>query len=68
MPNRVRHFKVHYVQNFYKIGQKKFESMEALLEHYTRSPIYTSEEQGKAFLTNPLPRWFNSQDYSSPNL
>ena len=56
MPNRIRHFKVHFVQSLYKIGQKKFESMEALLEHYKRAPIYTSEEQGKAFLTNPLPR------------
>nr|CAB3264229.1 cytoplasmic protein NCK2 [Phallusia mammillata] len=55
MPGRIRHFKVSALPNGeYGIGQRKFESLEALIAHYKRAPIYTSPEQGKAYLTTPL--------------
>jgi len=59
--NRIRHFKVVTIPNnnnqdkIYKIGQKKFENMEALLRHYKQHPIFTND-QGRTFLTTPLPR------------
>jgi len=55
MENRVRHFKVTVTDGAFKIGQKKFDSMKLLLEHYKQSPIFTNE-QGKAFLTIPVIR------------
>uniref|UniRef100_H2Y7D0 Cytoplasmic protein n=1 Tax=Ciona savignyi TaxID=51511 RepID=H2Y7D0_CIOSA len=55
MPGRIRHFKVVSLPNgVYGIGQRKFDSMDALLEHYKSAPIYTSKEQGKVYLSNPM--------------
>uniref|UniRef100_H2Y7C6 Cytoplasmic protein n=1 Tax=Ciona savignyi TaxID=51511 RepID=H2Y7C6_CIOSA len=57
MPGRIRHFKVVSLPNgVYGIGQRKFDSMDALLEHYKSAPIYTSKEQGKVYLSNPMAR------------
>jgi len=57
VPGRIRHFKVTALPDGnFGIGQRKFESLDALLDHYKRAPIYTSPEQGKAFLTRPLTR------------
>ncbi|XP_076807658.1 SH2/SH3 adapter protein NCK1-like isoform X2 [Clavelina lepadiformis] len=57
MPGRMRHFKVTLrPDGLYGIGQRQFESMEALLDHYKQAPIYTSAEQGKVYLTNPMAR------------
>ena len=55
MDERIRHFKVVVQDGVYKIGQKRFDSMEQLLEHYKNSPIFTNE-QGRAHLTVPMQR------------
>ncbi|XP_026690648.2 SH2/SH3 adapter protein NCK1 isoform X2 [Ciona intestinalis] len=57
MPGRIRHFKVNTLPNgVFGIGQRKFDSMDALLEHYKSAPIYTSKEQGKVYLSKPMGR------------
>jgi len=37
----------------YGIGQKRFPSMDALFEYYTKAPIFTNGQE-KVFLTRPL--------------
>lgn len=41
----------------YKIGNREFESMQALIQHYTKSPIFSNDASGeKLYLLKPLPR------------
>lgn len=49
-----KHFKVQLVDGVYCIGQRRFGSMEELLEHYKRAPIFTSEHGDKLYLVKPL--------------
>lgn len=49
-PVRNKHFRVHYVDNSFCIGQRKFDSLDELVEHYKRTPIYTSALGEKMFL------------------
>ena len=57
MPERMRHFKINVLESgAYGIGQKRFDTIDDLLEHYKRAPIYTNKEQGKFYLTNPVAR------------
>uniref|UniRef100_V9KCZ8 Cytoplasmic protein n=1 Tax=Callorhinchus milii TaxID=7868 RepID=V9KCZ8_CALMI len=49
-----KHFKVQLKQGLYCIGQRKFDSMEDLVEHYKKAPIFTSEQGDKLFLVKPL--------------
>ncbi|XP_042562191.1 cytoplasmic protein NCK2-like [Clupea harengus] len=49
-----KHFKVQTLDGAYCIGQRRFGSMEELLEHYKRAPIFTSEHGDKLYLVKPL--------------
>ena len=56
-PGKLRHFQVLILSDGqFGIGQKRFPSMEALLHHYTTSPIFCNKELGNAYLSRPLPR------------
>ena len=52
-PVRNKHFRVHYVNDGFCIGQRKFDSLDELVEHYKRTPIYTSATGEKMFLKKP---------------
>uniref|UniRef100_A0A672QBN2 Cytoplasmic protein NCK1-like n=1 Tax=Sinocyclocheilus grahami TaxID=75366 RepID=A0A672QBN2_SINGR len=49
-----KHFKVQLNDGFYCIGQRKFSSMEDLVEHYKKAPIFTSEHGDKLYLIKAL--------------
>jgi len=55
-PIRNKHFRVHYVDDGFCIGQRRFESLDELVEHYKRTPIYTSATGDKMFLKRPFAR------------
>lgn len=55
-PDKIKHFKVSFREGKYCIGQRKFDSVEHLIDHYRRAPIYTAPEVGKIYLTQPMPR------------
>ncbi|XP_077364653.1 SH2/SH3 adapter protein Nck1 isoform X2 [Festucalex cinctus] len=49
-----KHFKVQLKESLYCIGQRKFNSMEELVEHYKKAPIFTSEQGDKLYLVKAL--------------
>ena len=49
-----KHFKVQLKESLYCIGQRKFSSMEELVEHYKKAPIFTSEQGDKLYLVKAL--------------
>ncbi|XP_058478072.1 cytoplasmic protein NCK2a [Solea solea] len=49
-----KHFKVRQTEGVYCIGQRKFGSMEELVEHYKKAPIFTSEHGEKLYLVKAL--------------
>jgi len=49
-----KHFKVQLQDGVYCIGQRRFSSMEELVEHYKKAPIFTSEQGDKLYLVKPL--------------
>ncbi|XP_041126079.1 cytoplasmic protein NCK1-like isoform X2 [Polyodon spathula] len=49
-----KHFKVQLKDGLYCIGQRKFDSMEELVEHYKKAPIFTSEQGDKLYLIKAL--------------
>ncbi|XP_069747228.1 cytoplasmic protein NCK2b [Narcine bancroftii] len=49
-----KHFKVQLVNGVYCIGQRRFNSMDELVEHYKKAPIFTSEHGEKLYLIKPL--------------
>lgn len=49
-----KHFKVQLKENLYCIGQRKFNSMEELVEHYKKAPIFTSEQGDKLYLIKAM--------------
>jgi hypothetical protein len=53
-PGRNKHFRVHVENAMYCIGQRKFASLQQLVDHYQRAPIYTSQKGEKLFLIKPL--------------
>jgi len=55
-PGRNKHFRVHVENGNYCIGQRKFISLQQLVDHYQRAPIYTSQKGEKLFLIKPLPK------------
>lgn len=55
-PIRNKHFRVHYVDDSFCIGQRKFDSLDELVEHYKRTPIYTSATGEKMFLKKAYSR------------
>ena len=56
-PGRNKHFRVHVEGTLFCIGQRKFPTLQQLVEHYQRAPIYTSQKGEKLFLIRPLPKW-----------
>ncbi|XP_026860540.2 cytoplasmic protein NCK2b [Electrophorus electricus] len=50
-----KHFKIQCSEGVYCIGQRRFCTMEELLEHYKKAPIFTSEHGEKLYLVRPLP-------------
>ncbi|XP_063062524.1 SH2/SH3 adapter protein NCK1 isoform X2 [Engraulis encrasicolus] len=49
-----KHFKVQLKDGQYCIGQRKFGSMEELVEHYKKAPIFTGEHGDKLYLVKAL--------------
>ncbi|XP_076991042.1 cytoplasmic protein NCK2 [Tamandua tetradactyla] len=49
-----KHFKVQLVGNVYCIGQRRFHTMDELVEHYKKAPIFTSEHGEKLYLVKAL--------------
>lgn len=49
-----KHFKVQLSDGAYCIGQRKFNSMDELVEHYKKAPIFTSEHGEKLYLVKSL--------------
>ena len=47
---RNKHFKVQLVDSVYCIGQQRFHSMDQLVEHYKKAPIFTSEHGEKLYI------------------
>ncbi|ODN02930.1 Cytoplasmic protein NCK2 [Orchesella cincta] len=55
-PGRNKHFRVHVENGNFCIGQRKFISLDQLVEHYQRAPIYTNQRGEKLYLVRALPR------------
>lgn len=53
-PQRNKHFRVKYSDGIYHIGQRSFPSLEQLIEHYKKAPIYTSPDGDKLYLIKPF--------------
>lgn len=49
-----KHFKVQLVDSVYCIGQRRFHTMDELVEHYKKAPIFTSEHGEKLYLVRAL--------------
>lgn len=49
-----KHFKVQLMDGVYCIGQRRFNSMDELVEHYKKAPIFTSEHGEKLYLVKAL--------------
>ncbi|KAL5280545.1 NCK2 family protein [Megaselia abdita] len=55
-PGRNKHFRVHVENNMYCIGQRKFHTLDQLVDHYQRAPIYTNKQGEKLYLVRSLPK------------
>jgi len=55
-PGRNKHFRVHYEDGVYCIGQRRFPDLFELIEHYKKAPIYTSPKGDKMYLIKPFSR------------
>lgn len=53
---RNKHFRVHFDDGVYCIGQRKFTSLDELIEHYKKAPIYTGPDGEKLYLVKPFLR------------
>ncbi|KAG9348677.1 hypothetical protein JZ751_028994 [Albula glossodonta] len=53
-PGKNKHFKVQQLEGVYCIGQRRFNTMDQLVEHYKKAPIFTSEHGEKLYLVRPL--------------
>ncbi|KPM09464.1 SH2 / SH3 domain containing protein [Sarcoptes scabiei] len=51
---RNKHFRVHFSDGIYHIGQRRFQSLEQLIEHYKKAPIYTGSDGEKLYLIKPF--------------
>ncbi|XP_026989469.2 cytoplasmic protein NCK2b [Tachysurus fulvidraco] len=49
-----KHFKVQCSEGMYCIGQRRFNTLDELVEHYKKAPIFTSEQGDKLYLVKPL--------------
>ncbi|RWS16533.1 cytoplasmic protein NCK1-like protein [Dinothrombium tinctorium] len=55
-PGRNKHFRVHFDNGIYCIGQRRFTSLDELIDHYKKAPIYTSPKGEKMYLIKALTR------------
>ena len=55
-PDKIKHFRIEYQKDNgkFKIGVRIFSSLEELIEHYKRSPIFTNDQQEKMYLVKPF--------------
>ncbi|XP_055940175.1 cytoplasmic protein NCK2-like [Argiope bruennichi] len=53
-PARNKHFRVHVEGRVFCIGQRRFDTLDDLVEHYKRAPIYTSPRGDKLYLIKPF--------------
>lgn len=53
-PDRMKHFKITNNNGQYIIGQRTFDSMDELITHYEKAPIYTTGAGQKMFLIKPI--------------
>lgn len=55
-PVTIKHFKVQCIDSQYAIGQRRYNSMEELIRHYThKSPIFTSQDNAeRLYLVKPF--------------
>ncbi|XP_078381206.1 SH2/SH3 adapter protein NCK1-like [Oculina patagonica] len=53
-PDKIKHFRVEFKDGKFKIGPRSFSSVEELIEHYKRSPIFTDKAGNKMFLVKPF--------------
>ncbi|XP_015925212.1 SH2/SH3 adapter protein dreadlocks [Parasteatoda tepidariorum] len=49
-----KHFRVHMEDGVFCIGQRRFNSLDELVEHYKRAPIYTGPDGEKLYLIKPF--------------
>lgn len=49
-----KHFKVQQLDDVFCIGQRRFNSMDELVEHYKKAPIFTSDHGEKLYLVKAL--------------
>lgn len=60
-PDRIKHFKIgHQDAGSYVIGQRTFASMDDLIAHYQKAPIYTTDQGQKMFLTKSFNKAMNA--------
>ena len=53
-PDRIKHFKITASGDQYVIGQRTFDTVDDLVTHYLKQPIYTTDSGQKMFLTRPV--------------
>ncbi|XP_033637868.1 cytoplasmic protein NCK2-like isoform X2 [Asterias rubens] len=54
-PDKIKHFKVQREDKKYCIGTKKFDSLDDLIEHYKKAPIFSSTTSNfKLYLSKPF--------------
>jgi len=63
-PDRMKHFKITHTEDQYVIGQRSFDSMDSLISHYEKAPIYTTEAGQKMYLTQPMSKSLTRNGYS----
>ena len=57
IPDSIKHFNVKLLPDGrLGIGRRKFDSMDELIQHYRRAPIYMSTNRGKMYLGSGLPK------------
>uniref|UniRef100_A0A8C4NIM6 NCK adaptor protein 2 n=1 Tax=Eptatretus burgeri TaxID=7764 RepID=A0A8C4NIM6_EPTBU len=49
-----KHFKVQSQDGIFFIGQRQFASLDTLVEHYKKAPIFTNDAGDKLYLVKPL--------------
>lgn len=59
-PGRNKHFRVNVDNGMYCIGQRKFQTLDQLVDHYQRAPIYTNKQGEKLYLVRSLPKASNN--------
>ena len=53
-PDRIKHFKILSGNDQYVIGQRSFNSVDDLVAHYGKAPIYTTDAGQKMYLMKAL--------------